>query len=36
MQELVDSIVRFSTAMSLFGVQQLQNGGGRYQFGRHR
>jgi hypothetical protein len=25
MQELVDSIVRFSTAMSLFGVQQLQN-----------
>ena len=25
MQELVDSIVRFSTAMSLFGVQQVQN-----------
>src|SRR5579864_1297896 len=25
MQELVDSLVRFSTAMSLFGVQQIQN-----------
>ncbi len=25
MQELVDSVVRFSTAMSLFGVQQIQN-----------
>ena len=25
MQELVESVVRFSTAMSLFGLQQIQN-----------